>query len=199
MILGVTGGIASGKSLVAECFRARGVPIIDTDAIARQVVAPGHPAWQRLREVFGPAFFLPDGQLDRVAMARQVFTDSAARATLEAITHPAIFAEVDRHIAALQATPPPPPLILVIVPLLYEVGARDRFDAVLVVAAAPDQQRDRLIRFRGMTPEDADARLAAQWPIADKIAAADYVIDNSGTPADTCAHIDALLHRLLTR
>jgi dephospho-CoA kinase len=199
MILGLTGGIAAGKSLVADLFREFGIPVIDTDDIARQVVAPGQPAWQRLREAFGPAYFAPDGALDRAALARLVFADPAARATLEAITHPAVFAEVDRQVAALQAHTPPPPLIVVVVPLLYEVGAEDRFDAVAVVHASVEQQRARLCARRGLTPAEADARLAAQWPVEAKRARADYVLDNTGAPDAVRAQVAALLQALHVR
>lgn len=199
MIIGLTGGIASGKSVVADDFRAAQVPVIDTDDIARQVVAPGQPAWRRIREVFGPDYFLPDGALDRAVLARHVFADPEARRQLEAITHPAIFAEVDRCLAALHATSPPPPLIVVVVPLLFEVGAQDRFDVVVVVDATREQQRARLIHHRGATPEEADSRLAAQWSPDEKRARADYIIDNSGTLAATHAQVHALIRRLCAR
>ncbi len=195
-ILGLTGGIASGKTLVAGYLQELGIPVIDTDELARQVVAPGQPAWRALRDWLGPDYFLPDGTLDRAAVARRVFADPPDRARLEALTHPAIFAEVDRRIAALRASAPPPCLIVVAVPLLYEVGAAERFDAVAVVWATPEQQRDRLMHARGTPPADADARLAAQWPLRDKLARADYVIDNAGTPASTRAQVRALVARL---
>ncbi len=198
MIVGLTGGIASGKSLVADYFQQLGVPIIDTDEIARQVVAPGQPAWQRLRENFGTEYFLPDGSLDRAALARRVFADPAARRCLEAITHPAIFAEVDRRIIAFQQRPAPPPLIIVVVPLLYEVEAESRFDAVIVVNATPAQQRERLQRTRGYTPEAVDARLAAQLPLKEKVRRADYLIDNSGDLDATRAQVRCLFTRLTT-
>ncbi|MHB9130649.1 MAG: dephospho-CoA kinase [Armatimonadota bacterium] len=196
MIVGLTGGIASGKTLVAEYFRELGVPVIDTDEIARQVVAPGQPAWQRLRAAFGAAYFCPDGTLNRQAMAQRVFNDSQARHLLETLTHPAIFDEVDRQITALHQTPESPRIIVVVVPLLYEVGAADRFDAIIVVHATPEQQRERMQRTRGYTREEADARLAAQLPLANKVARADYVIDNTGDPAGTRAQVVAVLHQL---
>jgi dephospho-CoA kinase len=195
MILGLTGGIASGKSLVTACFRELGIPVIDTDDIARQVVAPGQPAWLRLRETFGPALFLPDGALDRAALAARVFADPDARQELEAITHPAIFAEVDRQLAALR-TAGNPQLIVVVVPLLYEVGATDRFDAVVVVHATPAQQRERLQRTRGYTAAETEARLAAQLPADEKRTRADYVLDNTGDPAATRAQVVALVRVL---
>ncbi|MHB9025089.1 MAG: dephospho-CoA kinase [Armatimonadota bacterium] len=198
MIVGLTGGIASGKSLVADYFRELGVPVIDTDEIARQVVAPGQPAWHCLREAFGSDYFLPDGQLDRAAMAQRVFADEEARITLESITHPAIFTEVDRQTAALQHASSPP-VIVVVVPLLFEVSAEDRFDATIVVKATPQQQRERLQRTRGYSDEEADARLAAQLPLETKLARADYRIDNTGTIEQTRAQVRDLLGILLEK
>jgi len=196
MLIGLTGGIASGKSLVAGFFEACGVPVIDTDEIARQVVTPGHPAWHRLREAFGPDYFLPDGAVDRARLARLVFADPDARRRLEEITHPAIFAEVDRQVAALRRQTPQPLLIVVAVPLLYEVGAENRFDAVVSVFADPAQQRERLMRTRGSTPAEADARLAAQLPAEEKRRRATYVIDNTLTPDAARAQVRELVTRL---
>lgn len=194
-IIGLTGGIASGKSLVTEMFRALGVPVIDTDEIARQVVAPSHPAWRRLTAAF-PACFTAAGTLDRAALAHRVFADSDARRLLESITHPAIFAEVDRQLAELRQSPTPPSLVIVAVPLLFEVGAAERFDATVLVIATPEQQRDRLMRLRHYTRADADARMAAQLPLEDKRRRAQYCIDNTGTPEATRTHILELLPRL---
>jgi dephospho-CoA kinase len=193
MILGLTGGIASGKSLVAEIFRAFGIPVIDTDVIARQVVAPGQPAWHALRAAFGADFFTPKGELDRAAMARRVFSDPEARRRLEGITHPAIFAAVDAQIAALQAQPSPPRMILVAVPLLFEVGAEDRFDGIIVIWATPEQQRERLITHRGYTPEEADARIAAQQPLIEKTVRGDFIIDNTGSVEETREQVEDLI------
>jgi len=199
MIVGLTGGIASGKSLVADFFRELGVPVIDTDEIARYVVTPGHPAWRLLYAAFGADYFLPDGQLDRAALARLVFADPSARGTLESITHPAIFAEVDRRIAELRHSPCPPDVIVVAVPLLYEVGAEDRFDAIVVVYAPVAQMRERMIRKRGMSPDAADARIAAQLPIDEKIGRADYLLDNSRDPEWTQTQVQELLRQLRRR
>ena len=119
MRVGLTGGIASGKSLVAAYLQELGIPVIDTDDIARQVVAPGQPACRRLWEWLGTDYFCPDGTLDRAAVARRIFADPADRKRLETITHPAIFAEVDRRAAELNAAPNPPDIIAVAVPLLF--------------------------------------------------------------------------------
>jgi dephospho-CoA kinase len=196
MILGLTGGIASGKSLVATYIQELGIPVIDTDEIARQVVAPGQPAWHCLSAWLGPTFFLPDGTLDRTAVARRIFADPDDRLHLESITHPAIFAEVERRIGELQASATPPQMIVVAVPLLFEVGAEDRFDAVIVVWSTPEQQRERLMRFRGYQANEADARIAAQLPLQDKLLRAHYQIDNTGTPEETRRQVVELMHSL---
>ncbi len=195
MIIGLTGGIASGKSLVSDYFREFGVPVIDTDDIARQVVAPGQPAWRQLRETFGPAYFTPEGTLDRAALARRVFAHPEDRRRLEAITHPAIFTEVDRRITRLRHAAHPPAHIVVAIPLLFEVQADARVDYIVVVDATLAQQRERLMRDRGYPPADADARIAAQLPLAEKVARADAVIDNTGTREHTRAQVAALLDR----
>ena len=199
MIVGLTGGIASGKSLAADYFRMLDIPVIDTDEIARQVVAPGRPAWQRIREEFGPEVILPDGTLDRAALARRVFADPAARRQLEAITHPSIFAEVDRQITLLQDMPHPPPLIVVVVPLLFEVNAEDRFDVTVLVTASPTQQCNRLRQTRGYTREEARARIDAQLPLAEKRRRADFCLDNSGSKTAFRRQITTLVTRLSQR
>ena len=196
MVIGLTGGIASGKTLVADYFRAAGVPVIDTDEIARQVVAPCQPAWHRLREVFPADCFLPDGQLARAKLAALVFADTTARLLLESITHPAIFAEVDRQLHALQQATSPARLIVVAVPLLFEVGAEARFDLIVVVTAREEQMRERLVQQRGYSTAEAEARIAAQLPLAEKMRRAHYILDNTGTPEQTRAQVEALLHQL---
>jgi dephospho-CoA kinase len=199
MIVGLTGGIASGKSLVADFLRESGIPVIDTDEIARQVVAPGQPAWHQLRAQFGSAYFLPSGELDRAALARLVFADPAARQRLEAITHPAIFAAVDECIAEFHAAPAPPAVIVVAVPLLFEVGAEMRFDRIVVVYATREQQRTRLMTTRGYTAAEAEARLSAQLSLEEKVRRADVVLNNSGTPADTRAQVETLVAQWQSR
>lgn len=199
IVVGLTGGIASGKSLVAEYLQELGIPVIDTDIVARQVVAPGQPAWRRLCEVFGPDYFTPEGALDRNAMAKRVFADPEARRTLEAITHPAIFAEVDCQLAHLRQQPSPPPLVVVVVPLLFEVGAESRFDTTIIVCAPREQQLERLRRTRGLSHADAEARIAAQMPLSEKLSRAEYRLDNSTTPDALRHQVRRLLHKILHR
>lgn len=197
IVIGITGGIASGKSLVTTMFRDLGIPVIDTDEIARQVVAPGQPAWQRLREIFGAAYFHPDRTLDRAALAQRVFTNPTDRLLLESITHPAIFTEVERQLADLRCSSSPPPLVAIAIPLLFEVEAEARVDRIVVVDATPAQQRDRLQRLRGYTAAEADARIAAQMPLAEKVRRADAVIDNRGAIIATRAQVVDLVAALL--
>jgi dephospho-CoA kinase len=196
MIVGLTGGIASGKSLVTAYLRELDIPVIDTDEIARQVVAPGQPAWHRLSACFGAAYFLPDGALDRSALAHLVFQDTEARRRLEAIVHPAIYAEVERRLSAFQHSPTPPALIVVVVPLLFETGAETRFDATVLVTTTVAAQRARLRRTRGYTLAQADARIAAQLPLDMKVARSTYVLENHGTKTELRQQVRALLHKL---
>ncbi len=199
MIIGLTGGIASGKSLVTKFLRESGIPIIDTDEIARQVVAPGQPAWHRLCQLFGDAYFLPDGALNRAALAQLIFHDTEARLKLESITHPAIYTEVERMIAALNQQADPPPLIVVVVPLLFETAAETRFDTTVLVTTSVSEQQTRLQRDRGYSPADADARIAAQLPLEEKVARATYILENNGTPDELRQQVRALVHHLCTR
>jgi len=177
-------------------MRELGIPVIDTDEIARQVVAAGQPAWHRLLEWLGPDYFCPDGSLDRAAVACRVFVAEEDRKRLEAITHPAIFEAVDQRIAEFEASASPPDIIAVAVPLLYEAGAEEHFDAVVVVRATTEQQLDRMMRDRGYTAREAGARISAQLPLADKCARADYCIDNTGTVEETRRQVKELVKHL---
>lgn len=193
MIVALTGGIASGKTLVTDYFRDLGIPIIDTDVIARQLAQPGEPVWHSIKTVFGADYFRPDGELDREKLAQLIFADAHERRRLEAITHPAIFAEVAHQILTLGKQK----LIIVAVPLLYEVEAGDRFDAVIAVVATQEQQINRLMTTRGYTRIAAEARIASQLPTGVKTARADYIIDNSGEISATIQQIRQIFHELL--
>ncbi|MEW5966888.1 MAG: dephospho-CoA kinase [Pseudomonadota bacterium] len=173
--VGLTGGIGSGKSTVADLFSALGVPVIDTDVIARQLTAPGGEALDDIRAAFGASLIQPDGGLDRAAMRRLVFGDVAARSRLEAILHPRIREAVRRALAALEA-----PYALVVIPLLVETGAyRDLLDRVLVVDCPEALQIERVMARSGLAREDVEAILAAQATRAQRLAEADDVIDNT--------------------
>jgi dephospho-CoA kinase len=182
VVLGLTGGIASGKSTVARLLEELGAVRIDTDMIAREVVRPGSAVLARLVDEFGSGIVGGDGALDRAALARVVFADDSARRRMEALVHPAVIAEMDRQIAELRAQPPRRPLVVVVeVPLLFEAGLAGRFDEILVVRAKQSDQEARLIGQRGLTAVEARQRIAAQLPTATKAARADAVIDNDGT------------------
>lgn len=173
--IGLTGGIASGKSAVSALFAALGVPVIDTDEIARAVVAPGTPLLGRIVERFGPRVLGADGTLDRRALRDIVFADPQARADLEALTHPAIRAEMERRSAAARG-----PYQIIAIPLLVESNARSRVDRVLVVDCSEETQLRRLQARDGATRAQAEAILAAQATRAARLAAADDVITNEG-------------------
>jgi len=171
--VGLTGGIASGKSTAAEFFGALGVPILDSDKIAREVVEPGQPPLERLVERFGPSILTPDGHLDRPALRNIVFSDPRARADLEALTHPAIGATMEARSAAAGG-----PYQILVIPLLVEKGLGSHVDRVLVVDCDEAQQIRRLGQRDGSSHEQAEAILRAQAPRAVRLKAADDVIHN---------------------
>ena len=193
-VVGLTGGIASGKSTFAEALRARGVPVVDADALARAAVAPGSPALAEIARAFGAAALGPDGTLDRKRMAALVFADPEARRRLEAITHPAVRRATAEETARLAAAGHA--LAFYDTPLLFEVGLDRTVDAVVVVWAPTAVQRGRVSARDGLTPAEADARLAAQLPLDEKAARADFVVENVGTIADLGAKADRLLDDL---
>jgi dephospho-CoA kinase len=190
-VVGLTGGIASGKTTFAGVLRARGVPVVDADALARAAVAPGAPALGEIARAFGPGVLAADGTLDRKALAAVVFADPAARRRLEAITHPAVRRGMAEETARLAAAGHP--LAFYDTPLLYEVGLEGALDSVVVVWAPRDVQRARLAARDGLSGAEAEARLAAQLPIDEKAARADFVVENVGAPADLDAKADRLL------
>ena len=173
-VFGLTGGIASGKSTVASVFRVEGVPVVDADEIAREVVRPGEPALAALVEAFGPSILLADGTLDRKRLGAAVFEDDALRRRLDAIVHPAIARRSAEHFARLSSEP----LVCYDAALLVERGLADAFRPLVVVAAPRALQRTRLMARDGLTGPEADARLDAQAPVEAKVAAADLVVSN---------------------
>ena len=172
-VLGLTGGIGMGKSASAQLLRSRGVPVMDTDDLARQVVEPGQPALAEIRDAFGAEIVGPDGRLRRDDLARRVFADPAARQRLEEILHPRIRAlwraQVDNWRAEGR------PLAVVVIPLLFETKAEAELDATICVACSAATQQQRL-QARGWSPAQIEQRLQAQWPVEPKMARADYVI-----------------------
>lgn len=187
LLIALTGGIATGKTLVARLFSERGVAVIDTDELARRVVAPGTPGLARVRAEFGERVVSGDGTLDRLALRRLVFRDRELRLRLEAILHPLIL----DALSAASETAGGPYQILVI-PLLVESGLENRVDRVLVVDCSEDTQVTRLLARDGETDEDARRILAAQADRSSRLAAADDVIVNEGAPADLVPLVDRL-------
>jgi dephospho-CoA kinase len=190
--IGLTGGIASGKSAVAAAFARRGVPVIDADLIAREVVEPGSAALAAVVGEFGPGILAADGRLDRARLRALVFADPARRQRLEAILHPAIRAVMQARMAALTGA-----YGIVAIPLLAEGGQRTGLDRVLVVDCPEDLQLARLRARDGESAAGAAAILAAQAPRAARRAIADEVLDNTGTLADLDAAVGDLHARYL--
>ena len=175
--VGLTGGIASGKSTVSAMLAELGAVVIDADALAREVVAWGTPGLEAVVAEFGPGLLTPEGDLDRPAMGALVFGDAEARKRLEAIIHPL----VHRRSAQLEAEAPAHSVVVHDIPLLTEVGRAGSFDAVVVVDAPTDLQVSRMVEDRGWSREEAESRIAAQASREDRLAIATHVVDNTGT------------------
>lgn len=193
-VIGLTGGIASGKSTVADMLRALGAHIIDADQLARRVVEPGTPALAELVARFGADILQPDGTLDRKRLGDIVFADPEARQALNRITHPRIAAASQEAIARLAAAGVDP--IVYEAALIVENQLYTWMQGLIVVSVPPEVQLARLMARDGLTEDAARARLAAQLPLADKVAVADHVIDNSGSLDDTRARVRAVWDRL---
>jgi dephospho-CoA kinase len=197
--VGLTGGIGSGKSEVTRRLAALGAYVVDADVLAREVVEPGTPGLAAVAAEFGAEVLRPDGSLDRDRLGAIVFADPAARARLNAIVHPLVGAATAERFAAAPADA----IVVHDVPLLVEVGLAAAYDVVLVVAATPETQGSRLVRARGMSADEARSRIAAQAPLADKLAVADFVITNDGSLDDLDRQVQAvwlaLQDRLRTR
>jgi len=194
-VVGLTGGIGSGKSTVAALLAARGARVIDADAIVHELQAPGQPVLGRIAEAFGPEVLRPDGTLDREALGARVFRDPQARERLNRIVHPAVGTEMARRLEAARASDAP--LVVLDVPLLLEGrraggGGRVPYDAVVVVWVPEPVQVARTVKRDGCAREEALRRIRAQMPLDEKRALADYVIDNAGSVEDTARQVDAL-------
>jgi dephospho-CoA kinase len=194
--VGLTGGIGSGKSVVSALLVERGAVLVDADVNARAVVAKGTPGLAAVVREFGDGVLRPDGELDRPALGAIVFADPEKLARLNAIVHPLVGAESAGQIAAAEDSGVA--VLVHDIPLLVENGLQGWYDAVIVVAASPRTQLDRLTRLRGMAAADAQARIDAQAPLADKLAAATYVITNDGPIEDLVAQVDRVWSALLT-
>lgn len=192
--VGLTGGVASGKSTVSALLAEQGAVVIDADLLAREVVAPGTPGLAAIVEEFGPEVLTADGELDRPAVGAIVFADEEKRRALEAIIHP----RVRERGAEIEAAAPPDAVVVHDIPLLAETGQATLFDAVVVVDVPEDVQVDRMVRLRGMTEADARARIAAQADREDRLAIATYVIDNTGTHEDLRHRVAEVLAELVS-
>lgn len=196
LLVGLTGGIATGKSTVTEIFRRLGCVIIDADQLAREVVEPGEPALSRIVEEFGRAVLRPDGTLDRKALGTVVFGDADRRRRLEAITHPEIRARLDQRLAELAARGFDG-IVVFDAPVMIESGNYRNMDRLVVVRTDEETEAARLVARDGITPDEAARRIASQMPVAEKAKLADYVIDNRGDRAATEAQAREIYAALL--
>ncbi|NIC38615.1 dephospho-CoA kinase [Halomonas desiderata] len=198
MIVGVTGGIASGKSTVARAFAALGVPWVDADDVAREVVEPGEPALAEIAERYGERVLQPDGGLNRRALREIVFADESERRWLESVTHPRIRQRIVAHLERLQAEGAP--YVLLVSPLLFESGQSEMADRCLVIDVPESLQIARTAARDDVDDAQARAIVAAQMPRSERLARADDVIDNTGSEADLAAQVAELdrRYRLLT-
>jgi dephospho-CoA kinase len=191
-VLGLTGGIGSGKSMVASMFAQLGADLIDADQLARDVVEPGQSALGEIATAFGRDILLPDGRLDRGKLARIIFADPVARGKLNAITHPRIRERMDAAIAARASRPG---VLIADIPLLFENDRASTVEMVIVVWVDAETQLRRLLERDRLTGQEASQRIAAQMPLDEKRARADVVIDNSGSRESTLHQVEAIYRR----
>jgi dephospho-CoA kinase len=185
--IAITGGAGSGKSTVSRMFKELGAEVLDADAVARDAVAVGQPAWQELRRHYGDDYFNVDGSLRRSKLARRIFADPQARRHLNALIHPLVAQELQKKVTELERQGAE--LVLVEVPLLFETGREGAFDRVILVSAPEAEQVLRLRSRDQRGEEEIRGILRAQWPLQEKVARADYVIDNGSDLAGTQEHV----------
>ena len=196
LLVGLTGGIGSGKSTVARLLDRRGAVVIDADQLAREAVASGTPGFEQIVKVFGTRMIGADGELDRAALAAEVFADDVLRMNLEAITHP----EVARRFAELvEEHRDTDRIVVYVTPLLVELGLGPAFDLVVVVTASPHLRISRAASDRGISPDDVRARMKVQATDEQRAEIADVLIDNDGTLADLEPQVDRLWRELVAR
>jgi dephospho-CoA kinase len=193
--IGLTGGLASGKSLVARIFKSLGCALIDTDAIARAVVVPGTEGWQAVVKEFGPQILAENNTIDRPKLANIIFTDAGRRQILNSILHPLIISSVRQQLAEIGAREPDA-LVVVDVPLLIECGLQDDFDEVIVVWTSRETQVNRLMERDGLAEAEAQQRLAAQLPLDQKRAYATFVVENDADQEKTEAQVRIIFSEL---
>jgi dephospho-CoA kinase len=193
-VFGLTGGLASGKGVVAARFKARGLPVINADELSRAAVAKGSEGLRDVVEAFGAGVLTADGELDRKALGARVFSDPAARRRLEGITHPRIQALMREQTRELEQRGEP--LVCYEAPILIEVGLADALRPLVVVASSEANQLARAGLRDGLPEDELRGRIAAQLPLAEKVRVADYVIDNDGSIADAQAEADRVLEAI---
>jgi dephospho-CoA kinase len=189
LLVGLTGGIASGKSTAGEIFRELGVHMIDADQVSRDLVAPSLPALDEIAAAFGPAILGENGELDRAALGDLIFADPKKRLTLERIIHPRIAEEIDRRVEELRRKFPEG-IIMVDAALTIEVGNQDRYEYLVVVYTDEETQLRRLTERDGLENSEARMRIEAQMPLARKVEYADFVIDNGGSAEELSAEVE---------
>ncbi len=194
-LIALTGGIAAGKSTIAQRLAEHGAVHIDADQLAREVVEPGAPALAQIVDRFGPEVLTADGQLNRPQLGARVFGDQVALQALNSIVHPAVRLLSESRIAAAYAADPGA-IVVYDVPLLAEGGDTSQYDLIVVAEASPDVRHHRLVTLRGMTPEEATARIASQASDSARRKIADVIIDTGGSTEDTLAQVDELWRRL---
>lgn len=192
--VGITGGIASGKTTVAEMFRARGCRVLDADGIAHQAIRPGQPAYEEIVRTFGPEVVAPDGAVDRERLGEMVFADRAQREQLNRIVHPRVIAAIEKEFRRLEREQPHA-IAMVDAALLVEAGYHRQLDKLVVAWCRPEQQLERLLR-KGLSSQQVEQRLAAQLPPEEKRRQADYEIDCSGPLEDTEKQVEKVFQEL---
>lgn len=198
LVVGLTGGIATGKSTVARMFAGLGAKIVDCDELVRTVVQPHMPAWQEIVNWLGPCVFYSDGTIDRSALGDIAFSDPTKRKRLEQIIHPRVLEEQKRILEELRSHDPSC-IAMVDVPLLFEVNLEDSFETIILVYAPPEIQIERLIKRNHFTREGAEKRLQAQMPIDEKLVRSHFIIHNDGSLENTMLQVNSVYLSLLGR
>lgn len=197
LTVGLTGGIGCGKSTAVDAFRVLGIPIIDADTIARELVGAGKPALKRIISEFGEDMCLENGKLDRARLRKWVFADEKALQTLETIIHPGVRLAIEQQLDTLSQQPQANPYVIVDVPLLVEKGYDDLFDRIVVVDCLPEQQKERIRQRDGLDQSTLDAIIKTQASREERLSHATDVLDNTGEPAKLQSQIAALHESLL--